>query len=400
MNIWCYICCRLCINLIVVQVCDAYSKVRGIPDEDLPDEGNLYHSIEYAQNDYLQMGQYAEAEKLLIRMQTIIEKVGGAAEWNKTRKLIWVQHRMNARQQIEYLGDGQKTIGPLEWAERVPGHNEQDPHPGTLRIEEDINYAPISEVGMLLVHFLAEVKTCAKDETNDCLSNANIRWALEESEIVVKTLNEKNSTAQDYSKNMGKMMHQVMLAIRDLAEAVRPLGLKCFSDEKCKKKLSEQVIVKPFRKATQIQKEYMIQSSATVTLLYMPSYEVLGYVFLAFENYKYALDMFENSLKEKMGRKLSLLGLARSHLMIGNKEKAKYFYDYLATQLQEADENNPIVAEAMSSDSPSEAKQKWIWPYYLPFFNEENKEEETTDQTGENTKTGQNRQTGKNTCKM
>ena len=372
--------------------------MRGIPDEKLPDEGNLYHSIEYAQNDYLQMGQYAEAEKLLIRMQTIIAKVGGANNWNKTRNLIWIQHRMNARHQIEYLGNDQKISGPLELAERVPSDND---HPGTLRIKDKkIDYASISEVGMLLVHLLAEVKTCAKDETNDCLSNANIRWALEESEIVVKTLNDKNSTAQDYTKNMGKMMHQVMLAIRDLAEAVRPLGLKCFSDEKCKKKLSEQVIVKPFRKATKIQKEHMIQSSATVTLLYMPSYEVLGYVFLAFENYKYALDMFENSLKEKMGRKLSLLGLARSHLMIGNKEKAKYFYDYLATQLQEADENNPIVAEAMSSDSPSEAKQKWIWPYYLPFFNEENKEEETTDQTGENTKTGQNRQTGKNTCKM
>ena len=378
----------LCINLLLVQACDAYSKVRGYPDTDLPDKSNLYHSVEYAQNDFLQMGQYAEAEKMLTRMKTIIAKVGGAKNWNKTKDLIWIQHRMNARQQIEYLGAGLKMDGPLEWAERVPSDNE---HPGMLKIEgeKNKNYCSISEVGMLLVHLLAEVKTCAKDETNDCLSNANIRWALEESEIVVKTLNEKNSTAQDYTKNMGKMMHQVMLAIRDLAEAVRPLGLKCFSDEKCKKKLSEQVIVKPFRKATQIQKEYMIQSSATVTLLYMPSYEVLGYVFLAFENYKYALDMFENSLKEKMGRKLSLLGLARSHLMIGNKEKAKYFYDYLATQLQEADENNPIVAEAMSSDSPSEAKQKWIWPYYLPFFNEENKEEETTDQTGENTKTGQ-----------
>ena len=77
---------------------------------------------------------------------------------------------------------------------------------------------------MLLVHLLAEVKTCAKDESNDCLNNANIRWALEESEKVVKTLD--NSTADDYTKNMGKMMHQVMLAIRDLAEAVRPLGFK------------------------------------------------------------------------------------------------------------------------------------------------------------------------------
>ena len=375
MNIWCYICCRLCINLIVVQVCDAYSKVRGIPDEDLPDEGNLYHSIEYAQNDYLQMGQYAEAEKLLIRMQTIIEKVGGAAEWNKTRKLIWVQHRMNARQQIEYLGDGQKTIGPLEWAERVPGHNEQDPHPGTLRIEENINYAPISEVGMLLVHFLAEVKTCAKDETNDCLSNANILWALGDCERLVQTL--ETSDAYDYTKNMGKMMHQVMLAIRDLAEAVRPLGLQCFSQPECKDKQSGDAILEPFRKAVQIQREHMIQSSVTVTLLYMPSYEVLGYVLLALDSYEAALEMFENSLVEKMGRTLSLLGLARSHFMVGSKEKADYFYKYMNMQLQDADENNPVVAEAenavKSETDAEELKQQWIWPYYLPFFNEENK---------------------------
>ena len=346
--------------------------MRGIPDEKLPDKGNLYHSIEYAQNDYLQMGQYAEAEKLLIRMQTIIAKVGGANNWNKTRELIWAQHRMNARHQIEYLGNDQKISGPLELAERVPSDND---HPGTLRIKEKIDYASISEVGMLLVHLLAEVKTCAKDETNDCLNNANIRWALKEFEKVVKTL--QTSDAQAYTKYMGKMMQQVMLGIRDLAEAVRPHGLKCFSMPECKKKLSEKVITKPFRQAAKIQEEHMIQSSATVTLLYMPSYEVLGYVLLAFKQYEAAKEMFEKSLVEKMGRTLSLLGLARSHFMVGSKEKADYFYKYLKTQLQDADENNPVVAEAenaVKSDSDAEElKQQWIWPYYLPFFNEENK---------------------------
>ena len=108
-----------------------------------------------------------------------------------------------------------------------------------------------------------------------------------------------------------------MLAIKDLGEAVRPLGLKCFSDEECKQNLSEDVIVELFRKAVQIQKEHMIQSLATVTLLYMPSYEVLGYVLLAFDSYEAALEMFETSLAEKMGRTLSLLGLARrSHRMM------------------------------------------------------------------------------------
>ena len=120
------------------------------------------------------MGQYAEAEKLLARMQTIIAKVGGADKWNISSGLIWVQHRMNARQQIEYLGVGQKINGPLEWAERVPSdykHPEtplgaKNDLPGTLKWEEEKNknYCSISEVGMLLVHLLAEAKTCAKDE--------------------------------------------------------------------------------------------------------------------------------------------------------------------------------------------------------------------------------------------
>ena len=105
--------------------------MRGYPDVTLPDKSNLYHSVEYAQNDFLQMGQYAEAEKMLTRMKIIIAKVGGAKNWNKTKDLIWIQHRMNARQQIEYLGEGQKMDGPLEWAERVPSDNE---HPGMLKI--------------------------------------------------------------------------------------------------------------------------------------------------------------------------------------------------------------------------------------------------------------------------
>ena len=50
----------------------------------------------------------------------------------------------------------------------------------------------------------------------------------------------------------------------------------------------------------------------------MPSYEVLGYVLLAKQRYKQARGMFEASLEERMGRTLSLLGLARAHSMLGN----------------------------------------------------------------------------------
>ena len=99
--------------------------MRGKKPEDLPDMSNLYHSIEYAQYDYLQRGQKdAAGENMLARMSEIIEILGGAANWNETKKLIWIQHRMNARQHIEslyFFKEGDHIPGPLEYAEKVPG---------------------------------------------------------------------------------------------------------------------------------------------------------------------------------------------------------------------------------------------------------------------------------------
>ena len=118
----------------------------------------------------------------------------------------------------------------------------------------------------------------------------------------------------------------------------------------------------------------MIQSSATPTLLYMPSYEIYGYSLLVEKDYEKALEMFEASLLEKMGRTLSLLGLARAHSMLGNSNKASYFYQYLQKQLDQADENNLAVKEAENWGSSSKSKtdaekirDTWFWPYYLPF---------------------------------
>ena len=53
------------------------------------------------------------------------------------------------------------------------------------------------------------------------------------------------------------------------------------------------------------------------------SNKVLGFVLLAFEKYNAAKLMFERSLEEKMGRVWSLVGLARSHTMLGDSTKAR-----------------------------------------------------------------------------
>ena len=80
-----------------------------------------------------------------------------------------------------------------------------------------------------------------------------------------------------------------------------------------------------------------------------------------------------------MGRTLSLLGLAQAclaqaHFLLGNTKQATYFYHYLSSQLQHADEGSLAVREAENWASSSKSKiaaeklrDGWFWPkYYLP----------------------------------
>ena len=356
------------------------TRQRGYGEEELYDSGNLYHSIEYAQYDYLQHGQYAEAKKMLSRVDSVILKLGGADRWEeegKMKELIWIQQRMNARQQIEPFGIGHMP-NSSEWSSWVSSLERRN---GTLiseRVSDGwMNYAAISELGMLMVHLLHCIKTCAKDSKNSCLKNTRVNWVLRRSEELNTNLKSRKSLFE-YTKYMAQMLHQVMLGIRDLAEAVRPRGVRCFAEKNCRgneKVLIRNIMTGPFQKATNIQKKLMIQSSATPTLLFMPSYEIFGYVLLVIQRYDQAKQMFEASLEERMGRTHSLLGLARAHSMLGNKKKATYFYKYLRTQLQQADKDlflgldNLAVREADSwLNSPKSRNQaeNWFWPNYLP----------------------------------
>ena len=52
------------------QACDDLAEQRGF--NHTYDAGNLYHSIENAPNDYLQLGNYVEAYELLIRQQKVV----------------------------------------------------------------------------------------------------------------------------------------------------------------------------------------------------------------------------------------------------------------------------------------------------------------------------------------
>ena len=332
---------------ILSKACDAFTEQREIPDEDLYDKGNLYHSVEYAQYDYLQRGQYEKAQEMLSRIDSIISKLDGKEQ----RDLIWIQQRMNARQKLESLGVGSYSKLNLNTSGTVLSEDEYPISDG------EMNYAAISEVGLLLLRLLQGIK-----EANNPL----VASALKQSEKLINILEPRKST-QEYVKYMGPMMQQLMIGVRHFAKNVATL-VTSWSPVGCKGRCKD-----PFKKATDIQKKRMIQSSATPTLLYMPSYEIYGYVLLVEKEYKKAKEEFEASLEERMGRTLSLLGLARAHSLLGSTKQATFFYQYLRSQLQPADEGNLAVREAENWASSSKSKiaaeklsDDWFWPNYLP----------------------------------
>ena len=55
--------------------------------------------------------------------------------------------------------------------------------------------------------------------------------------------------------------------------------------------------------------------------------------------------------------------------------KAKFFYEYLQTQLEDHDMVTPVLSEAFLATSsnltPEDWKMQWMWPHYLPFLNED-----------------------------
>ena len=324
---------------ILPKACDAFTKQRGYSEEKLYDSGNLYHSVEFAQYDYLQLGQYEKAQEMLSRMDSIISKLDGE-KWNKTRDLIWIRQRMKTRQKLESFG---VCIKPEPKSE--PEHEtvvSEDEFPIT---DGNMNYAAISELGLLLERLLQGIKMNSSTEM--------VERALKQSKKLIKNLESRKSLFQ-YIKNTALMMYQLMTGIRDFSKNTQN--------------------TEAFKKATDIQKQHMVQSSATPTLLYMPSYEIYGYVLLVRGEYRKAMEMFEASLEERMGRTLSLLGLARAHSMLGNREQTSYFYQYLQVQLQQADQNNLLVKEAENWRSSSKCRiaaekmrDNWFWPYYLPF---------------------------------
>ena len=327
---------------------------------------------------------------MLMRMNTIITKLGGVQAWDKTKSLIWIQHRMYTRQFIE-TSDVPPSTDPFSCNSEEYGKNKNldfmrecsDGFPRSL-VPEPIsdgrmNHAAISESGMLLLHIFHGVQICAKDKKNSCPGNPMLHWAVNQIEKLGENL-EPRVNIYDYTKQLVKMLHQVMLGVLDLAENIRPHGLSCYAKKKCKAhipnfpKISKMVMNGPLKKATEIQRELMIQSSVTQTLLFMPSFEIYGHVLLCLGKYKKAKAMFEASLQKRMGRSLSLLGLARAYALLGNVQRADYFYKYLRKQLKNADNDNPMVKESEQWAMSHGLSETLLDQLFLPYFLKDNEE--------------------------
>ena len=178
---------------------------------------------------------------MLSRMESIIDKLGGADNWNKTKSLIWIQQRMVARQYLESCGsDLNSQDGGPQYGSLVPGDI----------TDGEMNYAAISEVGMLLVHLLRGLNLKSR------LGEQMVKWALNRVRKLVVSLKSRPSVFE-YTQHMARMMRHLMLGLRELRQ--------------------QNVSTDKFDEAVRIQKTKMLQSSATPTLLYMPSYEVSGY---------------------------------------------------------------------------------------------------------------------------
>ena len=276
---------------------------------------------------------------MLSRMDSIIDKLGGADNWNKTKNLIWIQQRMAARQYLESFGSdlSGQAGGPL-YGSLVPGDT----------TDGEMNYAAISELGMLLVHLLRGLNLKSR------LGDKMVKWALNKARKLVVSLKSRPSVFE-YTRNMARMMRHLMLGLSELG--------------------NQNIHTEKFDEAVRIQKTKMLQSSATPTLLYTPSYKVSGYCSLLTGATDKARQMFEASLGERMGRSLSLLGLARAHSLLGHSERADFFYQYLRDQLRDADEDNLAMMEAVKwanasklNISPQTLRQEWFWPSYLTHF--------------------------------
>ena len=246
-----------------------------------------------------------------------------------------------------------------------------------------MNWAALAESGAILATGLSAARMYASErQSNGGAGEMVLQTSIDQLAKLSEKLNSFQGT-MTYVKQAVTMFQKVLMGVFEIAKVVKPEGLDCLANKECLDSLItkdnnktslhdvSKIILNGggsyLKEATLIQEQQMVQTTATPTLLFIPSFEIYGYVLLLLDQHELAKLEFEKSIQYRMGRIHSLVGLARSNAMLGNHRQANYFYKFILDQLSDADDGNAFAKEAgvwfESKNDIMMIRESWKWPY-------------------------------------
>jgi len=197
-------------NLDSIGVCDKFARSRG--KDYSYDRGNLYHSIEYAQNDLIQLGRYKEARTQFNRMKKALESQLDASQQmdEDVRWYLELVYRMGARDMLDpYVKHPRKVKHGGKSNRCLPG--------GVSVINDDISaaqmtYAAVSEAGAMLAAGIAAAKEKKSSVWRICIQ--------EMEQLSEKIEGEKYGGTMVYAKQAVRMMKEQLYGVAQLVDAV------------------------------------------------------------------------------------------------------------------------------------------------------------------------------------
>lgn len=348
-------------NAASIDACDELATTRKL--DYTYEAGNLYHSLEYLHNDFLQLGRYKDADQLVARVDQAVDAqlernaaLGDKEAWKLAQTYIWWQYRMHARNMLETYT-----------YHRIP-----HPFGGTLpqsaiadsMTDGDITNGVLAEGGALVGLGLSAVKF--RRQVMDAKNPHPVVQACLRRLDALSAAIDQRAGVMAYVKQAVRMWKQELQGVHLLSMSVYPKSINCLAENDCTPDPAQlKLALDALEGATQIQRDSMLELSITPTVLFLPSFEILGnaYLLLGKDYISKAQQAFEESIKKRMGRTHSLLGLARAHAKQNHMDQATYFYKYIVDQLQYADSGNPFLLEAQEFLSGQRDKVVREWPY-------------------------------------
>ena len=100
-----------------LQACDLLSQARGL--NYTYDGANLYHSLEYLQHDYAQLGQYKRADEVVARLRNIVSRIHDSSSDTSNLWGKWSSMRSEFRQSYEVYKSDQTVSNPINISQGV-----------------------------------------------------------------------------------------------------------------------------------------------------------------------------------------------------------------------------------------------------------------------------------------